>query len=74
MDKCKECGLWKESDNGFLLVEPSDCHDKGGHYMTRFTTEGEFDFTDRPWQVGGNDETNLTPAQMLAAMTPKALW
>ena len=73
MSKCKECGLWKESDGGFLIVEPSDCHDKGGHYMTRYNDDGVFDFTDRPWQIG-SDESNLTPEQMTGAKTPQALW
>jgi hypothetical protein len=70
MSKCAECGLWKEQDGGFVWVEPSDCHEKGGHYMTRYNDDGEFDFTDKPWQVG-SDESNLTAKQMAGAMPTK---
>jgi len=74
MSKCKECGLYKESDDGFVWIVPSDCHDRGGHYMTRYDADGAFDFTDIPWQCGDGNSLPLTPEQMAGAKTTKGWW
>lgn len=61
-----DCGLWKEANGSFTRIEPSDCHDLGGHYMTSYDKSGKFVSTTAPWQVGGRS-ANLTPEEMEAA-------
>lgn len=63
---CDECGLWKETNGTFTLIEPSDCHDKGGHYVTEFDKNGEQLYTNRPWQIG--NKHRLTPEEMEASL------
>lgn len=61
-----ECGLWKEQNGTFSLVEPSDCHDEGGHYFTKYDKNGTFLYTNVPWQVGDRS-ADLTPEEMEVA-------
>ena len=65
--QCEDCGLWKEENGTFTLIEPSDCHSSGGHYMTKFDKYGKFDSTTRPWQIG-NDPWHLTMQDMSSAL------
>ena len=48
---CDICGL-EQTKSGFVLIEPSDAHDVGGHYTTVYNASGMFRYTDKPWQAG----------------------
>ena len=63
---CKACGIYKEHDGTFYLATPSDCHDKGAHYVTVFDDSGKFCYTTAPWQVFPN-KGNLTQREMQQA-------
>lgn len=63
-----ECGLWKETNGSFTLIEPSDCHDLGGHYMTSYDKYGKFVSTNAPWQVGDRSD-DLTQEEMELAQS-----
>lgn len=65
--QCEDCGLWKEEDGTYTLIEPSDCHSQGGRYITKFNKCGKFVHTTRPWQVG-NEPWDLDEQDMSKAL------
>ena len=62
MKTCTDCGVFVEHE-GFILVEPSDCHAEGGHYISEYDHHGQLVRSGRPWQAGEPDE-ELTKEQM----------
>ena len=64
---CEECGIWKERNGSYSEIIPSDCHDRGGHYLIQYDKDGKCTHDGRPWQVGGGSNPELTPEEMESA-------
>lgn len=63
---CEECGIWKERDGSFSEIIPSDCHDRGGHYLINTTRKGSVRTTgDRGRSAG--EQPELTADEMETA-------
>jgi len=65
-NNCTECGIFVSGEgDGYAQAWPSDCHDRGGHYLDRFNASGQWLWSSAPGWL--QNTASLTEEEMARA-------